>query len=188
MVCVQFKCLLESLTHAPQNASGEDGLVSVRGFSLLSFVELTSGEKGILVYIDPTGRSVRLLSPQNSLLHVSSSQLLSKLNTDLQSARDAFNCPVERNAWVSPACTGCGDASCSCRGSGIGIGGSGSGSDCVHSSYPLGLASSMFSCCLVYRTGSSPSAPVRKRCTCRWLQLRCMRNEGYIDAHACMQA
>ncbi|OEH73990.1 kow motif domain-containing protein [Cyclospora cayetanensis] len=114
--CSEFKCLLESLTHAAQSGCGEDGLVSIRGFSLLDFVDLTSGEKGVLVYIDPSGKTLRLLLPNNTICHSSTAQLNTKIHTELQTTTDAVKQIVERHALVKLACRGCSNPLCSCRG------------------------------------------------------------------------
>ncbi|KAL8426229.1 hypothetical protein Efla_007038 [Eimeria flavescens] len=114
--CVEFKCALESLTHAPQSGAGEDGLLAIRGFSLLDFVEITSGEKGVLVFIDRNGSSVRLLLPNNTIIHATAAQLNTKMQTDLQTTTDVNKNIIERHSLVRLACRGCNNPLCSCGG------------------------------------------------------------------------
>ena len=119
---LQFKCALESLTHAPQSGTGEDGLLSVRGFSLLDFVEITSGEKGVLVFIDRNGSSIRLLLPNNTIIHATAAQLNTKVQTELQATTDINKNIIERHSLVRLACRGCSNPLCSCGGTSSGGG------------------------------------------------------------------
>ncbi|KAL8273430.1 hypothetical protein Esti_002675 [Eimeria stiedai] len=118
--CIEFKCALESLTHAPQSGAGEDGLLAIRGFSLLDFVEITSGEKGVLVFIDRNGSSVRLLLPNNTIIHATAAQLNTKIQTELQTTTDVNKNIIERHSLVRLACRGCNNPLCSCPGGSAG--------------------------------------------------------------------
>ncbi|KAL8437474.1 hypothetical protein ACSSS7_000897 [Eimeria intestinalis] len=118
--CIEFKCALESLTHAPQSGAGEDGLLAIRGFSLLDFVEITSGEKGVLVFIDRNGSSVRLLLPNNTIIHATAAQLNTKIPTELQTTTDVNKNIIERHSLVRLACRGCNNPLCSCGGNSAG--------------------------------------------------------------------
>nr|PIM03104.1 KOW motif domain-containing protein [Toxoplasma gondii COUG] len=97
---LEFTCGLESLTVAPDAGLGEEGLSSVRGFHLGDFVELTSGEKGVLVFIDKNESSIRILLPSNSALCATAAQLASKRSTDLLTTLDESRVTVEKGATV----------------------------------------------------------------------------------------
>lgn len=117
---LQFKCALESLTHAPQTGSADAGLMSVRGFPLLELVELTNGSRGVLVYIDRSGSSVRLLLPSNQTVHASVAQLADRVCSDLHSCLDSQHQFIEKHSLVTLACAGCANPLCSCQGLGGG--------------------------------------------------------------------
>ncbi|CBZ53496.1 hypothetical protein NCLIV_032830 [Neospora caninum Liverpool] len=97
---LEFTCGLESLTAAPDAGLGEEGLSSVRGFHLGDFVELTGGEKGVLVFIDKNQSSIRLLLPSNSALAATAAQLASKRSTDLLTTLDESRATIEKGASV----------------------------------------------------------------------------------------
>lgn len=64
------------------------------------FVELTGGEKGVLVFIDKNQSSIRLLLPSNSCLSATAAQLASKRSTDLLTAVDEMRNTIEKGASV----------------------------------------------------------------------------------------
>ncbi|KAL8444566.1 hypothetical protein Emag_005462 [Eimeria magna] len=103
-----------------ESGAGEDGLLAIRGFSLLDFVEITSGEKGVLVFIDRNGSSVRLLLPNNTIIHATAAQLNTKIQTELQTTTDVNKNIIERHSLVRLACRGCNNPLCSCGGGSTG--------------------------------------------------------------------